>query len=401
MCLVSYFIFLKNMLKLFLMKKFFLFTIIVLLVLGGLSYSLKQQDGIREEADIYFFYSETCSVCARAKVFLNEMEEKYPEVILSRLAISNKKTVEKLVEYYGKYEVPKDLQGMVPIIFSFDKYIVGFSEKKAVEIEAMFASGEVTEKTEVKEEKGVSLPFIGEIKEGQYSLPLMAVILGLFDGFNVCSLGALVLILGLVLVLQSRKKILIFGSIFILTTGLVYGLLIFLWYQLFLFIAPYLKIMEVLVGVLGVLGGIYFLRDFLKFKKQGPTCDASKGSLVSKMSSKVKKTLEGKKSVISIVIGILLFAVIITVAEFPCSAAVPLFFAGTLAEANLSFFSYLSYIGIFILFYMIDEIIVFLIAVFTMTVKLSSNKFVLIITLIESIVLFLLGFYYLFGFLIF
>jgi len=53
------------------------------------------------------------------------------------------------------------------------------------------------------------------------------------------------------------------------------------------------------------------------------------------------------------------------------------------------------------LFYMFDEIIIFLIAFFTMTVKLTSAKFVTWITLIESIVLFLLGFYYLFGFLLF
>jgi len=232
-------------------------------------------------------------------------------------------------------------------------------------------------------------------------LPITAVLMGFFDGFNVCSLGALVLILGLVLILKSRKKILIFGGIFIFTTSLVYGLLIFLWFQLFLFLAPYLKIMEILVGLLGVAGGFYFFKDFLKFAKQGPTCEMQKGGMVSKFSNKIQNTLQSSESIFAVILAILFFAVVITIAEFPCSAAVPLFFAGILAEANLSVFHYLLYISIFILFYMIDEIIVFLIAVFTMTIKLSSKSFTTWITFVESLVLFLLGLYYLFGFLIF
>jgi hypothetical protein len=111
--------------------------------------------------------------------------------------------------------------------------------------------------------------------------------------------------------------------------------------------------------------------------------------------------METKTSVITIVVSILFFAVVITIAEFPCSAAVPLFFAGTLAEAGLPTWQYLSCIALFILFYMIDEIIIFLIAVFTMTIKLASKKFIIWLTLIEAIVLFIFGLYYLFGFLIF
>ena len=43
-----------------------------------------------------------------------------------------------------------------------------------------------------------NIPLIGEIDLAKYSLPAQAVVLGFFDGFNVYSLGALVLILGLV-----------------------------------------------------------------------------------------------------------------------------------------------------------------------------------------------------------
>jgi len=47
----------------------------------------------------------------------------------------------------------------------------------------------------------------------------------------------------------------------------MYGLLIFLWHQLFTFIAPYIKSMEILIGILALAGGIYLLREFYKAYK--------------------------------------------------------------------------------------------------------------------------------------
>ena len=47
---------------------------------------------------------------------------------------------------------------------------------------------------------------------------------------------------------------------------------------------------------------------------------------------------------------------------------------------------------------MLDEIIIFLIALFTMNIKFASSKIMTWLALIEAIVLFGLGFYYIFGF---
>jgi len=385
---------------------------IFLTVLAIFSYSLKQGnivvgDECSSEADMHFFFSETCSVCAKTSIFLNDLEEQYPNLNIAKCNIADKGNVETLFEFYAEYNVPRDDYGAVPIIFFPEKYFVGFGAAYAKDIEnrvkALDESVDVlVEESTEQEENTIIIPIIGEVSAGQYSLPVMAIVLGFFDGFNVCSLGALVMILGLILVLKNRKRILLFGGAFIVTTALVYGLLIVLWYNLFVFLTPYLKAMEVLIGVLGVAGGIYFLKDFIKFKKQGPTCELKTGqSLMSKFSAKIQDSLENKTSIIAIVLSILLFTVVITVAEFPCSAAVPLFFAGTLASEGVSTWGSFSYIALFILFYMLDELVIFLIAVFTMTIKIASKKFIIWITLVEAVVLFVLGLYYLFGSLIF
>jgi len=64
-------------------------------------------------------------------------------------------------------------------------------------------------------ERTFRLPFLGEIRLGDLSFPVMAVALGALDGFNVCSLGALLLVLSLVLAFKSKKRIVLFGGTFI------------------------------------------------------------------------------------------------------------------------------------------------------------------------------------------
>jgi len=389
------------------------FVVIPLIILALFSYTLKQQSASSEiecgqDADINFFFSESCTVCVKTSIFLGHLEEKYPELKVVSCSISERENVKRLLEFYTEYNVPREEYGTVPVMFIPDKYFVGFGSVYANELEEYAELLSTSTSTiaviapEGLMENAVTIPILGEIDAKQYSLPVLAAVLGFFDGFNVCSLGALVLILALVLVLKDRRRIFLFGGAFVITTSLVYGLLIMLWYHLFVVLSPYLKIMEVLIGLLGIGGGVYFLKDFIRFKKQGPTCELETGKgIMQRFSSKMQKTLQGRGKIVAIMASILLFAAVITVAEFPCSAAVPLFFAGVLAGAGLSSGQYLLYIAIFVIFYMIDELVVFLIAASTMTIKLASKKFVTWITLVEAIVLFALGLYYLFGSLIF
>jgi len=95
--------------------------------------------------------------------------------------------------------------------------------------------------------------------------------------------------------------------------------------------------------------------------------------------------------------SVLLFAVNLTIVEFPCSAVVPVAYAGVLARAGLPSLVYLLYISVYLFFYMLDEIIVFLVAFFTMKIWLASSKATTWFALVESIILIILGIYYLYG----
>jgi len=380
------------------MKKFVFVVFIFVFLFNAFDFALAQDTRV----EINFFYSSTCPHCAQEERFLDELQEKYPEIKINRFSVSNRNNVELLKEFYKEYEVPVEYYGMVPITFTNERYFLGFNEEIGKSIEDCILEckkDKISEQdvTIIDIEGNIDIPVIGKINIKKYSLPVLAVVLGILDGFNVCSLGALVLILGLVLALGSRKKTLLFGGLFIVTTAVVYGLLIVIWYHIFSFLIPYIRIMEILIGLLAIGGGIYFLRQFIKFKKYGPGCEISAGNrIISRFSSRFQKSLKESGNIILILGSVLLFAGIITIVEFPCSAAVPVIFAGVLTQSGLSVFQYLLYIAIFLFFYMLDEIIVFLVAFLTMKIWLASSKAIIWITLLEAIILFGLGIYYIF-----
>jgi hypothetical protein len=378
-------------------KKFFF---IVFLLLFGLSFIrpvFAQTNSNQAKLQIYFFYSDTCPHCKAEKAFLDTIQGKYPQAEITRYLESDTSHRKLLADLLTKHDA-QQYTGLVPLTFVGEDFFAGFDNPdgigKKIEDSIIRQLGNLQPQPEENKNK-VHLPIIGDVDLSKYSLPLQAIILGFFDGFNVCSLGALVLILGLVLILRSRSKIILFGGLYILVTAVVYGALIFLWYQLFYYLAPVIKIMNVFVGLLGIGGAIYFLKQFIDSRKASLTCESQENKIVAKHSLKIQKAFQESGGIWGLIIGVLVFSAVITIVEFPCSAVIPVLFAGIMAHAKLSLLSYILYLALYLFLYMLDEIIVFLIAVFTMNVKIASGKTMTWLSLIEAIVLFGLGVYYL------
>ncbi len=347
--------------------------------------------------EINFFYSETCVHCKAENTFLDKIEPNYPEVKINRYLITDTTHRQLLIDSVKKHNAEKYL-GAVPMTFVGEDFFLGFDNENGIgkQIVNSIEKQLNFETPDKKDENKITIPILGEIDLSKYSLLMQAIILGFFDGFSVCSLGALIMILGLVLILKSRPKIILFGGLYILITAIIYGALIFLWYQLFYLLSPVLKIMNLFVGILGILGSIYFLKQFLKSRKQDLICKQD-NKIVTKHSLKIQEAFQKSGGIWGLIVGVVIFAFVITIVEFPCSAVIPVLFAGVMAHAKVSLISYIFHLLVYILFYMLDEIIVFLIAVFTMNIKIVSGKAMKWLSLIEAIILLGLGTYYLLG----
>jgi len=374
------------------LKRFFLFTFTLLLVFSP---ALAKAESVKDgNLEVQILSSPTCPHCNNAKDFLADFKaNEMPDLVITDYNISS--NISRAKELYQEYNVPQQYQGMVPVIFVADRYFVGFNSQTGEEIVNFILRLETENDDIAKSSSITKLPLLGEVDLMSYSLPTLAITLGIVDGFNVCSLGALVLILGLVIALKSRKRIFILGGSFLLATALVYGLLIFLWHQFFSFIAPYIRSLELLIGLLAIAGGIYLLREFYKAYKSGPIC--SSNNMLSRLSPKVEAVFRNKTNWFLLIGTVILFAGVVTVIEFPCSAFLPVLFTSILVESGISQSASLGYIALYMLFYLLDELVIFLIAVFTMKIQIVSPRFIIFFNLLAAVIFLFLGIFYLAG----
>ena len=343
--------------------------------------------------EIKFFHSETCPHCKVENAFLNEIDGKYEGLKINRYLVSDDKNTALLSDLLRKKEATQYL-GVVPITFVGDELIVGFDKKDttgAQIINLIEKQLGISPKSDDKQNQNAEGTLAEKFKG--YSLPALSVVLGAMDGFNICSLGALLIILGLALKFKSRKKILLYGGIYIIVASVIYMALIVLWNRIFVFLSPYMTAMDLIIGLLGVFGGIYFFREYLKFRKFGVVCDSADSKIVSGASSKMKSLFESR-NIISIIFSVFLFAATITIVEFPCSAVLPVMFSGILAKSGVSTLMSILYILIYMVFYMLDELIIFAVASYKMSMWMNSPKFAKTAVLVESVFLFLFGAYY-------
>ncbi len=372
--------------------------VLVGFALLGPSIGLAGNTDQKAEPELHFFYSETCPHCIKQQSFLDTIEEKYPELTVHRYPVSDPAhhpLMQRLLEEHGALRN----FGMVPLTFVGESFFPGFGgvETTGKEIERAITVllGHAPEPAGTSAPRTFTVPLVGTIDPTGYPLYALALLLGFLDGFNVCSLGALVMIIGLTLKLQRRRAIILFGGTFVVITALTYGALIVLWYQLFATLGTYLGTMKVAIMLLSLGGGLYFLREFLRMQKTGAVCTMAELPLLTRLSDRTMRAFTDKTALLGLLGLVVAFAAVVAMVEFPCSAAVPVAFAALLADAGLTGLGYLSHIALFVFAYMLDELVIFGIAAWRLKLWLSSGAFTKWAVLAEAFILLGIGVWYL------
>jgi len=375
------------------MKKVFIIFIVVFLLFSPFFEArgdvLEERE---EELTIHFFDDRLCPVCRDAKSFVEELAEKEENVNLEIYPISD--NIEKIRKMAEKKGI-EDYSLMAPTIFIGDNlFQFSYFTSRHEEMIERAVEGEIVEEDCCI----INIPFFNiEIDISGWSLPFITVILGSLDGFNVCSIGALILILSIVLVFDSKKKIFFYGGLFILTAVAIYGVLVFAWGRLFEMIVAQIGFVRIIVGLAALGGGIYFFKEFWRFFRYGPTCKSSENALTKKATNRLKEAFnQPGKGVLYLVPSVMFFALVITIVELPCSVGIPIAFTGILAEANLTLFSFTLFVLFYLFFYMLIELIIFTGAVLTKKIWFAGSGIITWVTFVGALVLFYLAFYYLF-----
>ncbi|MFH2020355.1 MAG: thioredoxin family protein [archaeon] len=347
-----------------------------------------------ENMTVYFFYGDGCPHCAQEEPFLAELANKYPITIESYEVwynSSNAAILGKKLESLGK-----NSKGVPTTIFN-EKVWVGFSDPIARDIEneiqncvdlgCVIAAKNHTDSS-AQESKVVEIPVLGKINVAEMGLFTFTVVMGILDGFNACAMWVLCFLLSLLIYSRSRKHVFIVGGTFIFISGLVYFLFMAAWMNAFIF-AGHLKIIQISISALAIVFGIINIKDYFAFGK-GVSLTIPAGKK-PKIAEKMRKLVNPETGFFLTLIGVAGLAFMVNLIELLCTAGFPAIYTNILAQYKLPWYSNYLYLLLYILMYMIDDIIIFTVVVLTMTSKRFTEKYGRISKLISGIVILLLG----------
>jgi glutaredoxin len=400
----------KNLFKIFLT----LFFISTFLNSNRNNIEISAQES--QPIQIYFFSGKGCPHCAKEKEFLETIQTKYPQIQINEYEVyynsKNQKLFTQVIDHFNI-----NIAG-VPILIIGDQYIVGYNSaqttgaeieneiNKCIENQCEDILGKIisnneeetskqeeTEETiEQEKEVGETSPvylntgIFGQIDLKTISLPLATILIALVDGFNPCAMWILIFLITMLINMEDKKRLYTLGSIFIITSGFVYYIFLAAWLNFFQLIG-FVYWVKVVVGIVAIVSGILHIKEALSSKGGCKATDEEKRESIMERTKRVI----GEKSILISIIGIIALAISVNLIEVVCSAGLPAIYTNLLSSVELSGPQYYLYLLLYVIIFMLDDLVIFLIAIKTFEVTGISKKYTKASSLIGGIIILILG----------
>lgn len=346
-----------------------------------------------QPADIEVFVREGCPHCASAEEFLAALKLQRPELrIVIRDVRKDPAALERLKRIA---ENQAGINARVPAFAVGGQLIIGFSAEANTgqlildslghfplkipeagsdpancEAEDRLSCGADAHPPALKQEV-FDLNFLGRrVSLEQLGLPLFTLAMGLLDGFNPCSMWVLILMISLLAPMNNRPRMLAIVSTFVAVEGVAYFVFMAAWLNLFLLIGLS-RISEIIIAVLALVAGAVNLKDFWRFG-WGITLSipaAAKPGIYARM----RGILEAK-NLAAALFGVFVLAILVQIVELMCTSGLPALFTRILTLQQLSSPSYYGYLALYGLAYMLDDVIVLSIGVFTLSQRRLQER---------------------------
>jgi len=360
-----------------------------------------------KQINLYLFYGKECPHCEAEMKFLDEFMKKHENVKLTKYEVWYDKDNQDL--FARAKEIMDYPSTGIPYLIIGEDVIVGYSEaytKKTIEDrikyyeknnyrdlfgeEMGYVEKDTSNNLDANTNFKFNIPILGEIDAKSVSLPLIAIIMGFVDGFNPCAMWVLIFLISMLFGMKNKKRMWILGLAFIITSGLVYLGFMLSWFNLTNVISEVL-LLRALVGLFAVVfGSINLYRYYKSIITKEVGCDVTSKKQRISIMNRITKIVKYDKFVFS-VLGIMLLAISVNLIELMCSLGLPVMFTQILSLNNLNTLNYVVYMGLYILFFLLDDIVIFAIAVKTSEIKAISNKYTKYSHLIGGVIMLLIG----------
>ena len=353
--------------------------------------------GLEEEkVKLYLFYGDGCPHCADEKEFLSSIEDKYPNLEIIKYEVwYNVENANLLSQVQNKLHISRN---GVPTTVIGEDFFIGYTESMGMKIERaiefyssnehidaveQIIAGTYVEKEEKEEQTefaeqeeksdedmSIDVPLFGKVNLKNVSLMTAAVVIGLIDGFNPCAMWVLLFLISVLIGMKDKKRMWILGITFLFVSALVYLLIMLSWINIAVKITTVIWIRN-LIAVFALIGAVLNIKSYFKSHDGCTVVDDKKRK---KIFSKIRKFTSAKSFLLALA-GVVGLAISVNLVELACSAGLPLVFSELLVLNNVSSFMKFLYTLLYVLFFLIDDLIIFFIAMFTMKVTGISTKY--------------------------
>ena len=392
------------------MQKISEIIVLVLAFIIGI-YTVKAEE--KNLVNIYLFHSNTCPHCKEEIKVLDELQKDYPNMKVYKYEISDRENALLLNEVADLYNIK--VNG-VPFTIIGDKYFIGFSHDSGkatfiATIEYYSDNGyidkvgehlgnvplpsyeikevetDVNEYTEKRTDYKISI--LGhQIKLKNLTLPVISILIGLVDGFNPCAMWVLLFLISVLIGMKDKKRMWLLGLTFLLTSAIIYLLFMLAWLNAASLLLT-INWFRLIIGLIAIIGAIINLRSYIRHRKDNG-CDVIDDKKRSKIFDKIKKFTH-EKSFLLAILGAMALAISVNIIELACSAGLPVMFIEILSMNNLNTVEHIIYIALYMLFFLLDDLIVFFIAMRTMELTGFSTKYGKVSKLVGGLLLLGIG----------
>ncbi len=321
-------------------------------------------DGADHTPMLHYFWMEGCLACARAAVFLDELEQRFPALEIERLEVSQNR------DNFARYrEIARgrDIDaGAVPAFFLPGRHWIGFNQNTAGEIAEAVQTGlaggwsdpHPTESGFAQQQ--IDLPLFGSISLANTPAFAVTAAIAAVDGFNPCSLWVLTFLIGLIIRTGSRRRTMAVGLVFLTVTATVYGLFILGLFTIFAAVGG-LLIVRIVVAVLAVAMGLINMKDYFAYKVGfSLTIPQRLQPAIARMGRGV---FDHSGNPLAMLAMTMLFALGISVIELPCTAGFPIIWSQYVAASGISGGAFAVLLALYLLVYLSIEIAVVVVSV--------------------------------------
>lgn len=363
-----------------------------------------------EEVNLYLFHSQDCTHCQSERKWLESIKDKYDNLNIYEYEITRNSDNSALLDKVK--ERLSSTSNYVPFTVIGEQHWIGWNEdNKAKIIEAIEnydfskrdivneainnVNGEKIGNTEVPIEDSddkteFTVPVLGKIDAKKVSLPIMAMVIGFVDGFNPCAMWVLIFLISMLLGMKDKKKMWTLGLTFLISSGLVYLLFMLAWLNIAVSLSS-IRWIQLIISAVALIGAFINLRSYFKSViKKDEGCEVVDNKKRKKLMERIKK-YTSEKSFLLAMLGVMALAFSVNLIELACSAGLPLIFTQVLALNDLNALQYGIYIFIYLLFFLIDDIVVFVIAMKTFELTGISTKYTKYSHLIGGLIMLIIG----------